>query len=73
MLSLVDVSVEKASNQRTPINKIVAVAKESMMSERAQAVAKETGALVYWQDAADSAARIENDIATMARIGGLLE
>ncbi|MCE8547410.1 tripartite tricarboxylate transporter substrate binding protein [Ruegeria pomeroyi] len=54
-------------------DKIVTVAKESMMSDRAQAVAKETGALVYWQDAAESAARIDNDIATMARIGGLLE
>lgn len=53
--------------------KIVAVASETMMSDRAQAVAKETGALVYWQGADDSAARIASDIETMARIGELLQ
>lgn len=54
-------------------DKIIAVAKETVMSERAQNVAKETGALVYWQDADDSAARIAKDIDTVARIGELLE
>jgi tripartite-type tricarboxylate transporter receptor subunit TctC len=54
-------------------DKIVAVAQETVMSERAQAVAAETGALVYWQGADDSAARIESDIETVARIGTLLE
>ena len=54
-------------------DKIIAVAKETVMSERAQVVAKETGALVYWQDANDSAARVANDIATMDRIGALLD
>lgn len=54
-------------------DKIVAVAEKSMMSDRAQAVAAETGALVYWQNAGDSAARIANDIETMARIGALLQ
>ena len=54
-------------------DKIIAVAKETVMSDRAQAVAKETGALVYWQDANDSAARVANDIATMDRIGALLD
>ena len=53
--------------------KIIAVAKETVMSERAQNVAKETGALIYWQDAAESAQRIETDIETVARIGELLE
>lgn len=53
--------------------KIIAVASETMMSDRAQAVAKETGALVYWQGADDSAARIASDIETMARIGELLQ
>ena len=52
--------------------KIIAVAKKTMMSDRAQKVAKDTGALVYWQNAADSAARIEADKATLARIRGLL-
>jgi tripartite-type tricarboxylate transporter receptor subunit TctC len=53
--------------------KIVAVAQKTMMSERAQAVAAETGALVYWQSAPDSAARVATDIATMAKIGSILE
>ncbi|MEP1330325.1 tripartite tricarboxylate transporter substrate binding protein [Pseudophaeobacter sp.] len=54
-------------------DKIIAVAQETMMSDRAQAVAKETGALVYWQDADDSAARVAADIATMGKIGTILE
>jgi tripartite-type tricarboxylate transporter receptor subunit TctC len=53
--------------------KIIAVAQKTMMSERAQAVAAETGALVYWQNAPDSAARVAADIATMAKIGSILE
>ena len=53
--------------------KIIAVAQKTMMSERAQAVAAETGALVYWQSAGDSAARVATDIATMAKIGSILE
>ncbi|UWQ75646.1 tripartite tricarboxylate transporter substrate binding protein [Leisingera sp. M658] len=53
-------------------DKIIAVAEKTVMSERAQNVAKETGALVYWQSADDSAARVANDIGTMARISGLL-
>ncbi|MDE4132833.1 tripartite tricarboxylate transporter substrate binding protein [Phaeobacter sp. QD34_3] len=53
--------------------KIIAVAEKTVMSERAQAVAKETGALVYWQSAADSAARVATDIETMDRIGSILE
>ncbi|MBY6139936.1 tripartite tricarboxylate transporter substrate binding protein [Leisingera daeponensis] len=53
-------------------DKIIAVAEKTVMSERAQNVAKETGALVYWQGAEDSTARVANDIETMARIGGLL-
>ncbi len=54
-------------------DKIIAVAEKTMMSDRAQAFAKETGALVYWQNADDSAARIAKDIETVARIGDLLE
>lgn len=54
-------------------DKIVAVAKETVMSDRAQALAAETGALVYWQDAAEAAARVATDIETVARIGALLE
>ena len=54
-------------------DKIIEVAKETVMSERAQAVAKETGALIYWQGPEDSAKRIETDIETVARIGELLQ
>ena len=54
-------------------DKIIAVAEKTMMSDRAQAVATQTGALVYWQDADSSAARIEKDIATVDRIGELLK
>ncbi len=53
--------------------KIAAVAAKTVMSERAQAVAKETGALVYWMDAEASAARIAADQETGAVISGILE
>lgn len=54
-------------------DKIAAVASKTVMSDRAQAVAKETGALVYWQDADTSAARVAADIDTVARIQELLQ
>lgn len=54
-------------------DKIIEVAQETVFSERAQAVADETGALVYWQNAEESAARVANDIATMAEISSILE
>ena len=53
--------------------KIAAVAKKAVMSDRAQAVAKETGAQVYWSDAAASAEIIAKDKATGAVISGILE
>ena len=43
------------------------------MSERAQALAAETGAGVYWQDADSSADQIAADIAALARINASLE
>lgn len=52
--------------------KIIAVAQKTVTSDRAQAIAKETGALVYWQGAEDSAARVAKDIETVARIGAML-
>ncbi len=54
-------------------DKIAAVASKTVMSDRAQAVAAETGALVYWQDAAASAERVANDIATMAKIEEIMQ
>nr|WP_246717117.1 tripartite tricarboxylate transporter substrate-binding protein [Oricola nitratireducens] len=54
-------------------DKIIAVASKTVMSDRAQAVGKETGALIYWQNAEESAARIKKDIETVDRIGKLLQ
>ncbi|MCP5037306.1 MAG: tripartite tricarboxylate transporter substrate binding protein [Rhodobacteraceae bacterium] len=54
-------------------DKIAAVAMKTMASDRAKALAADTGALVYWLDAAGSAALIEGDKATMAHIGSILE
>jgi tripartite-type tricarboxylate transporter receptor subunit TctC len=53
-------------------DKIISVAKKSMLSDKAQQVAKDTGAQVYWMDASESAGQINKDIATMATIGSLL-
>jgi len=53
-------------------DKIIKVAQKTVTSDRAQAIAKETGALVYWQGAEDSAARVAKDIETVARIGAML-
>jgi len=53
-------------------DRIIAVASQTMMSERAQQLAADTGALVYWQSAADVAAQIQSDIETLGRIGALL-
>ncbi len=63
-------------NKDTPQDvrdKIIAVAEKTVMSERAQNVAKETGALVYWQGADDAAVRVARNIETVAKIQGLLE
>ncbi len=53
-------------------DKIIAVAQKTVMSERAQALAAETGALVYWQPAAEVVSQIEKDIATLAGIETML-
>ena len=53
-------------------DKIIAVAQETMMSERAQALAAETGALVYWQSANEVMAQIVKDIETLAGIEAML-
>ena len=53
-------------------DKIIAVARETVMSERAQKLAEETGALIYWQDADAVKAQIEADIETLARIDEML-
>jgi len=52
--------------------KIIAVASKTVMSERAQTLAKETGAAVYWQSADEVSAQIAKDIETLAGIESLL-
>lgn len=52
--------------------KVAAVARETIASPRAQQVAKDTGALLYWKDAEESRAQIAADTAKLARIGAML-
>lgn len=53
--------------------KIIASAKATMATERAQDFMKKTGAQVYWQDAADTTAQIEADTEALARVNAMLE
>ncbi len=53
-------------------DKIIAVAQKTIMSERAQTLAAETGALVYWQPAAEVVEQLKKDIETLGRIESLL-
>lgn len=53
-------------------DKIIAVAQKTVMSERAQKLAADTGAAVYWQPADQVAAQIATDIETLAGIEALL-
>ncbi|SMP34597.1 tripartite tricarboxylate transporter substrate binding protein [Shimia sagamensis] len=53
-------------------DKIIAVAEKTMMSDRAQKLAAETGAQVYWQPAAEVVDQIQKDIDTMGRIESML-
>lgn len=53
--------------------KLIESAKATIMSERAKEFAKNTGALLYWQDEAASAERIVNDRATLGKINSILE
>ncbi len=53
-------------------DRIAAVAERTMRSERAQAVAERTGALVYWNDAPTAAAQIEADILAFRALGEIL-
>lgn len=53
--------------------KIITVARETIASERAKKLAADTGALIYWKDAEESARQIEVDGATLAEINTLIE
>ncbi len=52
---------------------IIEVAKETMASDRAQEFMANTGALVYWQDAEATTARIQADTEALAAINAMLE
>jgi tripartite-type tricarboxylate transporter receptor subunit TctC len=53
--------------------KIIAVAEQTMASERAQALAAETSAFVYWQNADEAAARMESDMAVFGAMAEILQ
>ena len=53
--------------------KIAAVAEKTMASDRAQELAAQTGAFVYWKDADASNAQIEADTEVMGRIAEILK
>lgn len=53
-------------------DKIIAVAKKTMASERAQKIATDTGASVYWMDAGASAEQIKSDIAALDEVNAKL-
>lgn len=54
-------------------DRIIAVAEQTMASERAQEFMANTGALVYWQSAEETQAQIEADTEALARINAMLE
>ncbi len=53
--------------------KIIAVAKDTLASERVAKLGTETGALFYWQDADATNARIEANIETIGAVNAMLE
>ena len=53
--------------------KIISVAQETMASDRAKDFMAQTGALVYWQNAEDTNARIARDTETLGKINAMLE
>ena len=53
-------------------NAIAAVAERTVLSDRAQEIAAETGALIYWLDADESASVIQADSATLGTISEAL-
>tara|TARA_B110000008_G_scaffold271584_1_gene303232 strand:+ start:2112 stop:3044 length:933 start_codon:yes stop_codon:yes gene_type:complete len=63
-------------HQDTPADvreKIIAVAEKTMASDRAQGLAADTGAFVYWKDADEAAAQMEADMAVMGMMAEILQ
>lgn len=63
--------VKKGTPQEV-IDKLAGIAKATMASEEAQKMMQETGVRVYWQDQAESTARIETDRAKNAELGEII-
>lgn len=55
------------------VEKIAAVAKKTIASDRAKEFAKKTGAQIYWKDAEAAKAQIEKDKETLATVNKLLK
>lgn len=53
-------------------DKIASVASKTVMSERAQELGRQTGGIIYWQDATASKARIASDVSVLSQIEDLL-
>jgi tripartite-type tricarboxylate transporter receptor subunit TctC len=54
-------------------DKIAEIAKAAVLGEKAQKIADDTGALIYWKDAAESAEIIAADSQTFDTINSMLE
>jgi tripartite-type tricarboxylate transporter receptor subunit TctC len=63
--------VKKGTSQAIK-DKIAAIAKKAVMGPKGQAVAKDTGAGVYWMNAADAARQIKSDSAVSSAINKLI-
>lgn len=63
--------VKKGTPQEV-VDKLAEVAAATMAGEKAQTLMKETGARVYWQDAAASTARIEADREKSAELNAII-
>ena len=46
-------------------NKIAAIARKTIKGAKAQKIARESGALIYWQDAGEAQARVDADYKTV--------
>ena len=64
--------VKKGTPQNVK-DKIAEIGKKAMMGDAAQALMKETGARVYWQDANASSARITTDRKKLAELNAILQ
>ncbi len=63
--------VKKGTSQEVK-DKIAKIAQEVMSSAKAQKIAKDTGAGVYWMDAATASARIDSDRKVSGQINALI-